>query len=803
MKPVTAKRLRLLAGAACILLVIALALTGWFYLKMRGCLPLLDGQTTIAGLDAPVTIERDAQGVPTLRGSNRLDVARALGFLHAQDRFFQMDCARRHAAGELAEIFGKAALPHDKQVRIHRFRTFAQQVLAKIPSEQRELINAYTAGANAGLTQLSEKPFEYILTRSEPQPWKPEDCVLMIYAMTLDLQDEDAVYEQSLAALRDTLGNSALAYFAPLIGPDDAALDHTTAALAPMPTERMIDIRKRTYSFEEKHAAIAKPESPDVLPGSNAFALAGAHTASGSALVANDMHLSLRVPNTWYRASLIFPSTHAKSETRITGVTLPGAPLIIAGSNGAIAWGFTNAYADTSDLVVINGTSAGPGTYLNDNNVLLYEKHPEVIRIKGEQPETIDNPWTIWGPVVGTNADKRDLALKWIAHDPDAINFGLFSLEGAQTVQQAIDIAHHAGIPAQNFVVADAAGSIGWTICGYLPKRIGFDGRLPSSWNFGDRKWDGFLPTAEIPTSVAPTDGRLWSGNQRLFGGEPLRLLGDGGYEHPMRAARIRDCLAPLEHATSRDLLSVQLDDQAPYLERWHQLLLRVITPDAVANHKDRAKFRTAAEEWQGRATTDSVSYRLVAGFRQHVIERVLPVVFEPCYDVYPDFNYRRFHYEPALWEMVNQKPPHLLGQDYGSWDDLLLDAVDDVIKDINTEHVAIARATWGTHNSAKIRHPLSQAFPGPLGHWLDMPADPLAGDNNMPRVVKPTAGASERFVVSPGHEADGIFHMPGGQSGHPLSPFYRAGHKAWVNGEVTPFLPGPTAHTLTLTPSH
>jgi len=801
MKPVTAKRLRLLGCAASVLLLIALSLATWFYVKMRASLPLLDGQAGITGLEANVSVERDRQGVPTVHGTNRLDVARALGFLHAQDRFFQMDCARRHAAGELAELFGKAALPHDKKVRIHGFRTLAQKVLATLAPDERKRVDAYTDGVNAGLAKLGAKPFEYILTRTEPQPWKAEDCVLMIYAMTLDLQDEDAGYEQSLAAVRDTLGQTALAYFAPLIGPDDAALDNTTATLAPMPTERMIDIRKRIYTTEEKHASLATRESPAVLPGSNAFALAGNRTVSGSALLANDMHLNLRVPNVWYRASLVFPAADGQGETHITGVTLPGAPLVIAGSNGHIAWGFTNAYADTSDLVVINATTAGPGTYLDGDKVLLYEKRPEVIQVKGSKPETIDNFWTNWGPVIGTNADKRDLALKWVAHNSDAANFDLFALEDAQTVQQAIDIAHRAGIPAQNFIVADSSGTIGWTIAGHLPKRVGFDGRLPVSWSFGDRKWDGFLAPAELPTLIAPADGRLWSGNQRMFGGETLRLLGDGGYEHPMRAGRIRDDLTPLGKATPRDLLAVQLDSGAPYLERWHQLLLRVITPDAVAKDKDRAKLRAAAETWAGRASVDSVSYRLVAGFRKHVVDRVLPVVFEPCYDVYPDFSYRRFHYEPALWEMVNQKPPHLLGQDYASWDDLLLAAVDDVIKDIDAEHVAIARATWGRHNAAQIRHPLSRFFPGPLGRWLDLPADPLPGDNNMPRVQSPAAGASERFVVSPGRETEGIFEMPGGESGHPLSPYYRAGHKAWVEGEATPFLPGPTVHTLTLTP--
>jgi penicillin amidase len=800
MKPVTAKRLRLLVSAAGVLLFIALVLVAWFYFKMRSSLPLLDGSASLAGLSAPVTVERDAQGVPTIRGAQRLDVARALGFLHAQDRFFQMDCSRRHAAGELAELFGKAALPHDKQVRLHGFRALAQKVLAKLSPEERALIEAYTGGVNAGLTSLGAKPFEYILTRTTPQAWKPEDSVLMIYAMILDLQDEDANYEQSLAALHDTLGKSALAYFAPLIGPDDTALDGTTELLAPMPTERMIDIRKRVYVTAGKSTAPRPRETPEVLPGSNAFAVDGTRTASGSALLANDMHLSLRVPNIWYRASLVFPATNGQGESRLTGVTLPGVPLIVAGSNGAIAWGFTNSYADTTDLVVLN-RAVGPGTYTTRDDVAMYESRSDTILVRGGKPETVTYAWTCWGPVIGTNADKRDLALKWTAHDPEAINFNLFALESATTVQQAITIAHRTGIPAQNLVVTDKTGAIGWTLCGHLPKRVGFDGRLPSTWNFGDRKWDGFQPPEAIPTVITPADGRVWSGNQRLFGGDKLRVLGDGGYEQPMRAGRLRDGLAALGKATPQDLHAVQLDVQAPYLERWHQLLLRVLTPEAVAKNKDRARLRAAAEKWEGRASADSVSYRIVAGFRQQVVDRVLPVVFEPCYDAYPDFKFRRFHYEPALWEMVNQKPPHLLSQDYTNWDEMLLSAVDAVIEDIDREHSTIARATWGRHNTAQIRHPLSSVLPGPLGSWMNMPADPLPGDNNMPRVQSPTSGASERFVVSPGRETEGIYHMPGGQSGHPLSPFFRAGHEAWVKGEPTPFLPGPVAHTLKLAP--
>jgi penicillin amidase len=150
---------------------------------------------------------------------------------------------------------------------------------------------------------------------------------------------------------------------------------------------------------------------------------------------------------------------------------------------------------------------------------------------------------------------------------------------------------------------------------------------------------------------------------------------------------------------------------------------------------------------------------------------------------------------------MVQEKPAHLLNPHFDSWDHLLVAAVDDVTAQLDHQNIALAHATWGQRNTARIQHPLASALPAWLTGWLNMPADQLPGDSNMPRVQGPTFGASERFVVSPGHEAEGIFHMPGGQSGHPLSPYYRAGHAAWVHGDATPFLPGATVHTLELKP--
>jgi penicillin amidase len=167
----------------------------------------------------------------------------------------------------------------------------------------------------------------------------------------------------------------------------------------------------------------------------------------------------------------------------------------------------------------------------------------------------------------------------------------------------------------------------------------------------------------------------------------------------------------------------------------------------------------------------------------------------------YEAFDYRRLNYEEPLWRLVQERPPNFLTPDYVTWNDLLLAAVDDLLRWTDQQNRPLARLPWGWRNTARIQHPFSRLLPAPLAHLLDMPAEPLPGDHNMPRVQGPAFGASERFVVSPGHEAEGIFHMPGGQSGNPLSPFYRAGHEAWVRGEPTPFLPGPATHTLRLQP--
>ncbi|HET8644873.1 MAG TPA: penicillin acylase family protein, partial [Vicinamibacteria bacterium] len=256
------------------------------------------------------------------------------------------------------------------------------------------------------------------------------------------------------------------------------------------------------------------------------------------------------------------------------------------------------------------------------------------------------------------------------------------------------------------------------------------------------------------------------------------------------------------DKARPEDLLAIQLDDRALFLARWRDLLLRTLDASALAADARRAEFRRLVDGWGGRAAVDSAGYRLVRAFRIALAEEVFGAITVRCKAADMRFDYvgQVWRYEGPLWALVTQRPPHLLGARHRTWDEQLLAAVDRTIAAMEEQEGPLARRTWGERNTTRVQHPLSMAVPA-LGRWLDMPRLPLPGDSHMPRFQSPRAGASERLAVSPAREGEGYFHMPGGQSGHPLSEHYGDGHGAWAGGQPTPFLPGPAVHTLVLRP--
>jgi penicillin amidase len=480
---------------------------------------------------------------------------------------------------------------------------------------------------------------------------------------------------------------------------------------------------------------------------------------------------------------------------------------VVAGSNGRVAWGLTNANADCADVVPVP-LSAEEGFYHGPGNsgLVEFETHRESIRVHGAKAEIQEYPWTVWGPVIGKDSDGRPLAYRWTALSPSAINFRLLDMETAATTQEAIGVAHSLGIPAQNVLIADASGQIAWTIGGSLPNRVGFDGRLPVSWIYGDRRWEGFVPSERIPVFDPPGQAYLWTANQRMVGVPQIATLGDGGYGRPARAAQIRDDLAELvghkpKSVAPADLLAIELDDRARSLDRWRDLMLRTLSGAKAAPGSERAELAAAVRGGELRADIDSTAYRLVRDFRIAACRLVLGPIFAPCTEAYPEFQAGRLDIEGAVWTLLEEQPPHLLNPRFAQWSDLLVAAADQVGADLSREGLRPSQAIWGRRNRLNIRHVFGQMLPEWLTSWLNMPVVPIPGGDDMPRIQDTAFGASERFAVEPGHEEQGIYEMPCGESGHPLSPYYRAGHENWVRGAPSPFLPGATEHTLTLQP--
>lgn len=779
---------RLFAGLLMACFVIAIL--AW--LTVRASLPQLDGELPVDGIGADVAIERDAAGIPTIRAASRADLAFATGFVHGQDRFFQMDLIRRDAAGELSAVIGPATVAVDRARRLHRFRSRAQRAIAGLATSERKILERYTAGVNAGLQSLGAKPFEYYVLNVEPIPWLAEDSILVAYAMFLNLNDERAVRDVRRGLVAEVLPREVYDWMYPDGTPWDAPLMGNARRSSAIPPPDVYSIPDSENAAPSSHET-GKP----YLNGSNNWAVSGALTDSGRALVANDMHLGLDVPNIYYRARLVTSGDAARD---ISGVTLPGQPLIIAGSNGRVAWGFTNSYGDWSDAVLLR-PGATPGTYRAPQRELAFESYEERIDIKGAEAQRLTVRETIWGPVdEHSEYPDGEIAVSWIAHATDAFNVRLMDLEEAQDVSEALDIATTAVMPPQNFVVGDANGNIGWTIAGRIPVRGGYDPMLPADWSEAGG-WLGWVRPQDYPRIVNPPGGRIWTANSRVADGEALTIIGDGGYDLGARATQIRDALRARDRFTPADMLAIQYDDRALFLDRWQALLLDVLDDAALQAHPELREYRELVANWLPNASPASVGYRLVRGFRLEVQRRVFHALMAPVRSRFGDDVQLRIsnQFEGPLWSLVAEQPEHMLPTGYESWQHFLIEAVRANIRYYEQNFPGpLADRTWGEFNTAAIRHPLSRAIPA-LSGWLDMPRDALNGDVDMPKAQGPTFGASERFAVYPGDEAASLMHMPAGQSGHPLSEFYKSGHRDWVDGRPSPFLPGETRHRLIL----
>jgi penicillin amidase len=488
------------------------------------------------------------------------------------------------------------------------------------------------------------------------------------------------------------------------------------------------------------------------------------------------------------------------------GVTLPGTPVTIVGSNSHVAWGFTNAAGDWLDLVRLDQDVNHPGQVRVGDEWVTPTLYAETINVKNGQPEKFLVKETALGPI--EEFDGQIYAVHWLAQAPQAVDFGILKLESAATADDALQIGAAAGIPELNMIAGDDQGHIGWTIAGPMPARgkPGITATFPLEPEQADAGWQNLLPPSSHPRILDPKDGQLQTANSRTLMGEGSAQIGDGGFDLGARTRQIRDDLTALgNNIEVKSAYQVALDDRAIFMEGWRAKALALLDDSALKDHPDRAKFRKLlTESWDGHASVNSVGYRLARGFLDQLYGICFGALDEKlaALDRGADYVLATKRWPVVLDRLLTAQPVAWLPAGYADWRAVQLAAIDASITELTANGAKLEQASWGARNRAKISHPFARFLPSFVARYLSAPMDMLPGDSNLPRVAAPSMGASERFAVSPGKEEAGVFNLPGGQSGHPLSPFFLKGHEDWVLGVPTPLLPGAPKYGLVLTPS-
>ena len=788
-----------------LLLIVALGL----YISLRLSLPALDGNSATYHVNAPTELSRDGLGHAVINADDIFDAAYALGFAHAQDRFFQMDLQRRAASGSLSQWVGDVALDIDKKARFHQFEKRAKAVFDYLPSKQQELLVRYAHGVNDALSEYTLPPFEYLAAGVDIKQWQPTDSILVIYSMYLDLQGTQVELDLAREALLTTFGNDIYGF---ITQPSNyqAALDASEIPLLeaeiPQYPASLRAVINEQGSERDQHSeqgtgentdlnteqdasppsanhikynntAIARAqymgtELPDI--GSNNWAVTGSHTATGAGLLANDMHLGLRVPIIWYRAQLNYQESGSK--VQVTGVSLPGIPGIVVGTNGHIAWGFTNANLDNVDWIELDNTT--PTNTVTERIPLPDGEHEFTFEVSE------------YGPVRELNGKRY--ALNWVAHHPFAANLGIINFGTIKDVQKAITIGKRIAIPTQNLVIVDETGNAAW-----LPGGAVLDRKKASFTAI--KQQDATMPerATKLPMLLNPEMGRIWTANARVISAEDFKVWGDGGYALGARGQQIRDRLFEKDTFSETDFYAIQLDNHARFLIPWQHLLYGLLNMQDIEFKPDLAYLNA----WKECACEDSVGYTLVKHFRREVIQTLFGGLLSNLDQQGVNSRSLLRGIEPATWQLIHSQPDSWLPAGTESFDELLVDAYRrakhkllDKYSPVEADMEALA---WGKVNALSVEHPFASQIPL-IGSMLNMQQVEGFGDTYMPAVQAPSFGASERFFVSPGHLEDAILTLPGGQSGHPLSDFFTAGFNDYATHAATPLLPSEPIHSRT-----
>ena len=739
------------------LLFVAAAAAGAFVF-LRFSLPQTSGEIHVAGLAMPVEILRDSHGVPHIFAQSEADAQFALGFVHAQDRLWQIEMNRRIAAGRLAEVLGPEALDADRFLRTLGVRRVAEANVRYLDGESRRLLAAYAAGVNAFLATKPVLPPEFFFLGVIPEPWSEIDSAGWAKMMAWDLGGN---WRSELLRLQlsRTLSTAAIQEFLPPY-PGDAAVE--------LPELRAF------YG---------------ATGGSNSWAVSGAQTSSGKPLLANDPHLGLAAPGVWYFAHLHAPGLDA------IGATLPGVPGIVIGRNARLAWGATNTGPDVQDLYLERLDHAA--RYLAPEGWREFETRREIIRVDGAPDVELTVRMSRHGPVISdalqtaATPPGQVLALAWTALAEDDSSFAaLFRIPRARNWPEFLAAASLLQAPQQNLSYADVDGNIGFVAPGRVPVRRPENrlrGLAPAPGWDERYDWTGFIPFDELPRAFNPSSGRIITANQKIVApGYPHHITSE--WQPPYRALRIADLLAATKRHDRSSFARMQMDVLSLPAR---QLLPRMLRADAKSAEARDVLKQLAA--WDGTMAAERVEPLIFTAwwreFARALYADELGREFRGAWSERAMFTHRVLASEARWCDDVRTPAVETCGELLGS-------SLEAALAELRRRYGADAtRWRWGEAHRAEARHrPLTNTW---LRCYFDIRV-PSGGDGytlNVGRMewadeAEPFANrhaASLRAIYDLADPEASLFIHPTGQSGNPLSSHYRDLTALWARGEYIP----------------
>jgi len=787
----------ILLGSLVLLAILGTA--AWLYSMARSALPQLDGTLQVQGLSAPVTVTRDAHGIPTIAAANFADLFFAQGYVTAQDRLFQMDSMRRFASGELSEIVGEGLLEHDRQQRILGLRVAARKTVDLAPAEDRARFEAYARGVNAYIeshrTRLS---LEFRILHYSPRPWTPEDSMLVASQMVEDLSTSPKnalTRERILAKLgpeltADLFVNSSWHDHPPTVihpgleqntGKDDKDEDNEDEDSGPdNSVAHQTDVPNKPVFLSWSELL---PEDAHLTLGSNNWVVSGAHTVSGKPLLSNDMHLRHQMPNLWYEAHL------RCGNFDVAGVTLPGMPYVVVGHNQRLAWGFTNVGPTVEDAYV--ETFNADGQYLTPEGWRQPEHRREVIHIKDKPDVMVDVALTRHGPIVTelSPGETRKIALRWTLYD--GIHNPFFDVNSAQNWEEFRHAFSEFDAPGQNVVYADVDGNIGYQATGKIPIRASGDGSLPENGSDNAHEWTGYIPFEKLPSILNPPSGILATANGRITpDGYPYSISTQ--WEAPWRSDRIYRVLSSGKKFAPADMLALQTDifseGERFFAERF------VYGVDHARNPSARAKAAVEImRQWDGRMTADSAAPTLSVRTR----EQLTRLLLEPKLGAVPHdpqqgkgiLSWKSYSWSMrSIWleNVLEHQPQRWLPETYQNYDELLAAAVEAAVSDLNALQ-DLNSWKWGKQNPVEIQNLVLGKVPV-LQRWTGPGLKAQSGSGYTVKASTRYEGPSERITVDLSNLDQSTLNLVTGEAGNFLSPYYMDQWGAWYEGYTFPW---------------